>query len=101
MAREKKRKKAMLKENYKDSTIHDYLVHSIVEIEGIQDKSEIVQILENMRSDELRALMAAIRDISPDYDMTYEHECYECEEISKVTVPMTAQFFWPDGRSNK
>jgi len=96
---ETKRKKAMFKANYKESPISDFLVHSIVSIEDIRDKSEILEILANAPSDELRALLVFIKEISPDYNMKYDFECLNCGETTEVAIPMNAGFFWPDRKS--
>lgn len=100
IALENKRKKALLKDNYVQSAVTDFLSHSIMKIQDITDRMEIIELLSKMPSTELRALIKEIKTIGPDYDMTYNFICSNCEEENKINIPMTVEFFWPTGRSN-
>jgi len=99
MEEEAKRKKAMFKTNYKESPISDFLLNSIISIEGINQRSDIAQILSNAPSKEVRSLIKFIKEISPDYDMSYDFECNTCSYLSNVNIPFSVGFFWPEGRS--
>ena len=101
MENEVKQKKALLKNNYKESTFSDFLFHSIVSIEEFTDKFDIKKVLDNAPSTELRALVNYIKEMTPDYDMTYSFECSECNTVQNINIPFTVSFFWPEGRSIK
>ena len=101
MENETKQKNAILKNNYKESTFSDFLYYSIVSIEEFTDRFDIKKLLENAPSTELRALVNYIKEVSPDYDMSYKFECSECNTIQDINIPFTIGFFWPEGRSGK
>ena len=98
---ENKQKKAMLKNNYQESSFTDFLFHSIISVEGMTDRFDIKKILEHAPSSELRELMDYIRQMTPDFDMSYKFECSSCSEISEINIPFSVGFFWPKGRSSR
>lgn len=99
MAEENKRRKIMFKNNYQESPATDLLNHSILSIEDITDRMEILELIGNMPSSELRALISYISEITPDYDMKYLFTCSECDHEAELQIPMSVGFFWPEGGS--
>lgn len=98
---EEKKKRQMYKSNYKETPTIDFLKRCIISIEDIVNKNEIEQLLTNMPTSETRSLIKYIREIAPDYNMNYSFECPECNKITELQVPITAEFFWPEGGSTE
>lgn len=96
---ENKKRKQMYKANYKESPTIDVLMKSIVSIEDMISYNDILDTLNTMPTSELRALTRYIRDLSPDYDLSYNYTCSECDETSSLMIPINVSFFWPEGRS--
>jgi len=69
------------------------LRHSIISIDGDDDKSKISNFVNSILSRDSIALRSEIRRISPDIDMSQEIEIGG--ESVKVSIPMTVSFFWP------
>lgn len=99
MAEETKKRKQMYKTNYKESPITDTLMKSIISVEDMTSFSDVLETLNMMPTSELRALTKFLRNIMPDYDLSYDYTCLECDEVSKVVIPINVSFFWPEGGS--
>lgn len=69
----------------------------IISIDGDTDRNNIKRFVEQeLPSRDSLALRSYVKENSPDLDMTFEFSCDECGNEERVTVPLTAQFFWPD-----
>jgi len=69
------------------------LRHSIVSVDGDNDRSKINNFVNDILSRDSIALRSEIRRISPDIDMNQEIEIGD--ESVKVAIPMAVSFFWP------
>jgi len=96
---ENKKRKQMYKANYKESPTTDALMKSIISIEDMISYNDILDTLNIMPTSELRALTRFIKDLSPDYDLSYNYTCPECDEMSTLIIPINVNFFWPEGGS--
>ena len=84
-----------LKLNSNDLTTK--LKHFIVSVDGNTDKSAIRKFVdEELPSKDSLELRRYIKEITPVIDMTYTITCEHCSSEERITVPLTAQFFWPD-----
>ena len=70
------------------------LRHTIVSVDGDESASVINDVAQNMLSRDSIHLRKAIRDLTPDIELSQEIEIGG--ESVKVNVPMTVGFFWPD-----
>ena len=70
------------------------LKHSIIEVDGEEDKATISSFVDTMLSRDSFYLRTKISEIAPDIDMKQEVDM-EGESVM-VDVPMTVTFFWPD-----
>jgi hypothetical protein len=69
----------------------------IVSIDGNSDRNFIKKFVEQeLPSRDSLALRSYVRENSPDLDMNFDFSCDECGNEERVSVPLTAQFFWPD-----
>ena len=77
------------------SGITTRLKHLIVEMDGVSDKSELSETIENILSKDSLALRNEISRIAPDVEMTQEVEFPEGGTV-EVDIPLTVNFFWPE-----
>ncbi len=68
------------------------LKHTIVSVEGKDDKNEINSFINNyLLAQDSRALRSFIKDNSPDIDLSFNDN-----EGNNNPIPITLGFFWPD-----
>ena len=68
------------------------LKHSIVSVEGKEDRNEIRNFVDNfLLAQDSRALRSFMRDKAPDVNLVFEDN----EGIER-SLPITLNFFWPD-----
>jgi hypothetical protein len=79
-----------------ESKITTRLFHSILSINGQEDRGKIATISSNLRAGDSRSLRNYISKVEPAIDMTQDVQCASCGTVSEVDVPLTANFFWPD-----
>jgi hypothetical protein len=84
-----------LKLNSNDLTTRfKYLITSV---DGNTDKGVIRKFVdEELLSKDSFEFRKHIKDIMPAIDMSCDYLCPHCNQEERVTVPLTAQFFWPD-----
>ena len=71
----------------------------IVSVDGDTSISVINKFVnEEMLAKDSLELRKFIYHVSPDVDMDYEFTCQSCNEIAKLNIPLTTDFFWPSGR---
>jgi hypothetical protein len=90
--------KAMVKINKNASSdVTTRLRNMILSIDGNSDRAFIQKfVTQEMPSRDSLAFRQHVREQTPDLDMTFDFGCDECSHEERVSVPMTAQFFWPD-----
>ena len=79
-----------------DSLVTTRLMHSIVSIEGVTDKNKINTFIRNMPARDSLALRKHIDNNEPGIEMKSWMVCDSCDEHSEVSLPLGANFFWPD-----
>ena len=77
------------------SAITSRLKHIITSWDGIEDKTELSELVENMLSKDSLALRNELTRISPDVEMKQEIEFPEGGTVD-VDIPLTVNFFWPE-----
>ena len=70
------------------------LKHSIISINGDEERTSINGFVDNMLSRDSLFLRQEIRRIAPDIDLKQEVEMEG--ELVEVDIPLTANFFWPN-----
>lgn len=79
-----------------DNFVTSRLLNSIVSVDGIEDKNKIATFVKNMPARDSRMLRKFIDDNEPGIDMKGWLSCPACYEESEVSLPIGANFFWPD-----
>ena len=72
------------------------LEHQIVSIDGITDGNAIRQFISKMPARDSRSLRKFITEHEPGIDMTVSMKCPECNHQGDVSLPIGANFFWPE-----
>jgi hypothetical protein len=72
------------------------LKHSIVSIDGVDDRSKISMFVDSMPAQDSKKLRKYMRDNEPGISMRLPVTCEQCGHIEEVSMPITTQFFWPD-----
>jgi hypothetical protein len=90
--------KAMAKINKNiSSDVTTRLRTMIIAIDNNTDRAFIQKfVTQEMPSRDSLAFRKHVREQTPDLDMAFDFACDECAHEERVSVPMTAQFFWPD-----
>jgi hypothetical protein len=78
-----------------DSSITTRLKYIVTDYDGITEKLELGQAVENMLSKDSLALRAELQRISPDIEMKQEVE-FPGGDTVEVDIPLTVSFFWPN-----
>jgi len=68
----------------------------VVSINGQTDSFYIDRALQVLPIRDASVLKKLYASVVPDVDMSYEIDCPACSEVSRLEVPLTAEFFWPN-----
>ena len=68
----------------------------VVSIDGHTDRTQLNQFIDNMPTLDAQYLRVAYNRVVPNVDMTLPYNCAECGTESRLEVPFTADFFWPN-----
>ena len=96
LAEQEKRYKK-LKINRKN-TLTDNFIMVTLSVNGNQDPAHIRRVYENLPAFDFRHIRKVYQDCMPNLDMRSIFECTACGTEEVVSVPMNADFFWPDLR---
>jgi hypothetical protein len=80
---------------YSDSVVTTNLFHSIVSIDGIEDRAKISNFIRVMPARDSLALRNYIKDNEPGISMKQETVCPACGHASEVQMPIGVNFLWP------
>jgi len=73
------------------------LKYTIKSIDGDTDRSKIKNFVDNqMPAKDSLAFRKHVREITPDLDMTFDFNCPKCGHQGKMSIPLGANFFWPN-----
>jgi hypothetical protein len=92
-------KKADKKKKLKlgESLLTDQLKLVVVSLNSETQRSPVENFIDAMPAIDANHLRVEYDRIKPDVDLSYELECETCESVSNVTIPFSANFFWPNG----
>jgi len=78
-----------------ESNVTTGLMHTIVSIDGIEDRSKIASFVKMMPAGDSLALRNYIKDNEPGIIMKQESTCPACGHAEEVAMPLGANFLWP------
>lgn len=81
-----------------DNAITTGLHHSIIAIDGIDDRAKIAQFVRFMPASDSRDLRTYINTNQPDIVMKQTVTCPACNHEEEVDMPMGMNFLWPETR---
>lgn len=79
-----------------DSSITDQYKSFIVSLNGNTDRGLVDEFVDVMPAADTHFLQKEYERLSPDLSLIQKCECTHCGAISEVSVPFTANFFWPE-----
>ena len=79
-----------------DNMITNRYQHQIVAVNDISDKTKIQMFIQKMPTRYSLALRQAMDANEPGIKMRQHIGCPHCGEESEVSMPLGANFFWPD-----
>lgn len=85
--RKKKQGEALLTDQFKVYT---------VSINSVTDLRQVYKFIDQLPVKDSRFLRNSYAKIAPTMDLKYDFFCTECTHEQEVSVPISAQFFWPD-----
>tara|TARA_R100001510_G_C7654326_1_gene212964 strand:- start:1486 stop:2310 length:825 start_codon:yes stop_codon:yes gene_type:complete len=80
----------------KKTGLIDLYKRIIKSVNGNSNPTYIDQYIKSMAAVDSRYLRAKYFKLIPNIDFSADYECENCSNISKVEVPLNAEFFWPD-----
>ncbi len=83
------------RKNLPESNLTDQLRMMIVSVNGHADQKSIQAFINGLPARDSRYLRAAYEKVVPNVDMTQLFSCASCGFEQEVSVPFTADFFWP------
>ena len=69
----------------------------VVSVNGDSSPQAIQYVANNLPSFDSRHLRTVLRMATPNIDLTQKFSCTNCGHTQEMEVPLTANFFWPDG----
>lgn len=78
-----------------ESNVTTNLMHSIVSIDGVEDRSKIANFIKYMPARDSLSLRNYIKDNEPGVIMKQETSCPSCGHTEEVTMPLGVNFLWP------
>ena len=85
-----------IKDGYGSKELTTRLIHAITSLDGDDDRGKIRSFVKNeLLAIDSRALRDNMRKMGPDVDHTVEIIDQETGEPFEITLPITANFFWP------
>lgn len=91
---ESRRKKGITVSN----VITTKLLLSIVQIEGVSDRSMIAKFVQNMPARDSLELRKFMDENEPGVNTTVDFRCTNCDHEDEVAMPMSATFLWPNAK---
>lgn len=82
-----------------DTSLTEKLLHSIVSVDGIEDKTKLLVFIKNMPARDSLTIRTFLENNEPTIKMSCPSTCIHCNEESEVNIPLGARFFWPNTRT--
>lgn len=70
------------------------LMSIVVSVNGITNRTQISEFINNMPSYDSRHLREVYNKLVPNIDMVQEFQCEKCGAEKEVDIPITVDFFW-------
>ena len=83
------------KQNLPETTLTDQLRATIAAVNGNRDQNYINQFVNAMPAMDSKLLRRTYSETVPNIDMGQTYACESCGSEEEVTMPFTAEFFWP------
>ena len=83
------------KNNLPEAALTDQFKRIITAVNGNIEQNNISQFVDNMPAADSRFLRSTYGDVTPNIDMNQNFTCTSCGFEEEVSVPFTADFFWP------
>lgn len=68
----------------------------VTSVNGERDRSVLNPIIENLIVADARAIRKKYHEVNPDLNLDVAVDCPHCSHVNEGTMPITANFFWPD-----
>ena len=81
--------------NLPETNLTDLFRAMIIRANGVEDKTQIAEFIDNMPAVDSRYLRVAYTKAMPSVNFSQAAECTSCGHIAETEVPVTAEFFWP------
>lgn len=79
-----------------DSNVTTSLLHSLVSVDGIEDRAKIAGFVKAMPARDSLALRNYMKDVEPGIVMKQDTTCGACGHTEEVTMPLGVSFLWPN-----
>jgi uncharacterized Zn finger protein len=79
-----------------DSSITDQYKSFIVSLNGNTDRGLVDEFVDVMPAADMHFLQKEYAKSNPELELDEECVCTNCGNVSEVSVPFTANFFWPE-----
>ena len=83
------------KHNLPESPITDNLKQIIVSVNNDSDEGVITKFVDSMLAIDSRHIREEYARLFPNVDLKQDFECSSCNSQAEITIPFTADFFWP------
>ena len=84
------------KHNLPESPLLDQLKAIVVSISGLNSKLEVDDYISNrLLAKHAKFIREEYARVVPNLDLKYDFECDSCGTFSRIGIPFTAEFFWP------
>lgn len=85
----------LIKKKEGDDNSTKQLKMLVVSVAGHIDPTVKRDFIDSMPAADARHVRLAIRQLTPDIDMSQEFVCESCGHAEEMAVPLTQEFFWP------
>jgi|TARA_R110000824_G_scaffold2671_1_gene12351 hypothetical protein len=79
-----------------DSLLTDQLKMIVVSLNDVSDKETVDEFVDIMPASDSTFLRKEYEKARPDVDMSYGYECNNCNASNIISIPFSANFFWPE-----
>ena len=80
-----------------EPTLSTRLKHMILSVDGDSNKNSVREFVDNyFLAKDSRAFRTHLKRNQPNVDLTFNFEQPDGELIEDISIPITANFFWPD-----
>lgn len=86
----------MLKLNISTSFNVEFYKRIILSVDGVQDKEQIGNFIDNLRLMDSRKLFLAYRNSLPTLNTSFTSRCPKCDNVNEGGMPIQANFFFPE-----